>query len=65
MRPALLLGSFLIFASIAACGGSASETPWPVEPEGPVLGPTGESSARPAAGPADRPDAGRPENRAE
>lgn len=24
------------------CGGSASETPWPAEPEGKLLGPAGE-----------------------
>ncbi|MEO7329289.1 MAG: hypothetical protein ABI193_11965 [Minicystis sp.] len=65
MRPALLLGSFLILASIAACGGSSSETPWPVEPEGPALGPAGEGSAKLVVAPADLPDAGRPENRAE
>ncbi len=65
MRPALLLGSLLILGSIAACGGSSSETPWPVEPEGPGLGPAGEGSATPSVVPVDRPDAGRPENRAE
>jgi hypothetical protein len=26
------------------CGGSASETPWPAEPEGKLLGPAGETS---------------------
>lgn len=25
-----------------ACGGSASESPWPIEPDSPVLGPAGE-----------------------
>jgi hypothetical protein len=29
--------------SLAACGGSASETPWPNEPEDVDLGPIGES----------------------
>src|SRR4051812_31711559 len=28
---------------LAACGGSSSETPWPVEPQGAALGPAGES----------------------
>jgi len=26
----------------AACGGSSTESPWPVEPETPILGPQGE-----------------------
>lgn len=29
----------------AACGGSSSESPWPVEPDTPVLGPAGEEGA--------------------
>jgi hypothetical protein len=29
--------------ALAACGGSASETPWPSEPEDVDLGPIGES----------------------
>lgn len=28
---------------VSACGGSASETPWPVEPENIDLGPAGET----------------------
>ena len=32
----------LVVASMVGCGGSASETPWPREPEGAVLGPAGE-----------------------
>lgn len=40
----------------AACGGSSSESPWPAEPDSPVLGPEGEEGA---ARPADQaPDAG-------
>jgi len=31
--------------SLASCGGSASETPWPVEPDNVDLGPIGESRA--------------------
>lgn len=33
----------------AACGGSSSETPWPVEPKGAALGPAGESTDTDAA----------------
>ncbi len=29
--------------ALSACGGSASETPWPVEPENIDLGPAGET----------------------
>lgn len=66
MRPALLLGSSLLIASLAAaCGGSASESPWPVEPDGVALGPAGESSAAPAAGPIEGKDGGPPSMRAE
>ena len=31
----------------AACGGSASEAPWPVEPDNLVTGPEGEDGKRP------------------
>ena len=42
---AMILRWFSMVALVAAgCGGSGSETPWPVEPAGPVLGPSGESS---------------------
>ncbi len=34
----------LLPAALVACGGSSSETPWPVEPYGPALGPSGESA---------------------
>jgi hypothetical protein len=37
--PALFL---LVAATAASCGGSSSETPWPIEPEASQLGPTGE-----------------------
>lgn len=33
----------------SACGGSSSETPWPVEPKGAALGPAGESTDTDAA----------------
>jgi hypothetical protein len=39
----ILTGALLLVAS--ACGGSASETPWPVEPDNVDLGPVGESRA--------------------
>lgn len=32
----------LFGAIAAACGGSSSESPWPIPPENPVLGPEGE-----------------------
>ncbi len=35
----------LIVPLFFGCGGSSSETPWPAEPEGPALGPAGETSA--------------------
>jgi hypothetical protein len=44
-------------ALAAACGGSASESPWPVEPDTPVLGPEGEEGRTPPPG--QRLDAGR------
>jgi hypothetical protein len=33
MRLLALFSPLLLAAVIAACGGSSSETPWPVEPE--------------------------------
>lgn len=33
-------------AAASACGGSSSESPWPVEPEGAAPGPEGESGGR-------------------
>ena len=58
MRDAIRTGCGLLFASLlaASCGGSSSETPWPLEPETPTLGPAGESgpgALHEGAGPAD------------
>jgi hypothetical protein len=36
-----------------ACGGSSSESPWPVEPENAAPGPEGESAGRNTGQPAD------------
>jgi hypothetical protein len=50
MRRALLLSPILvaILAALAAsCGGSSSETPWPVEPDPSKLGPSGEAAIPP------------------
>ena len=58
MQRGILLFSFLSALLTLGCGGSSSETPWPREPEGPALGPAGESGA--AEAPADEP-AGAPE----
>ena len=41
---------------LAACGGSASESPWPVEPDSSALGPEGEDG--PSKSPTVVPDAG-------
>jgi hypothetical protein len=38
-------------AATSACGGSSSESPWPVEPEGAAPGPEGESGERSSADP--------------
>lgn len=45
MRDSIRTGCGLLFAALlaASCGGSSSETPWPVEPETTTLGPAGES----------------------
>ena len=61
MRHAILLapGLFLLLAAaMISCGGSASETPWPVEPEPAQLAPAGESLTPPSITD-DHPDAGR------
>jgi hypothetical protein len=55
--------AFAVACSLAACGGTSSETPWPVEPDDVDLGPAGElqrgpetrTSANPR--PADAPSA--------
>jgi hypothetical protein len=59
MRSRLLLVT-LAFAAIT-CGGSASETPWPAEPEGKLLGPAGESVQRDEGRPNAIADAGPPD----
>lgn len=55
----IILGVLAIAPAIAiaaACGGSSSESPWPVEPEHLVTGPEGEEGKPP---PRNAPDAGR------
>jgi hypothetical protein len=48
----LLRHSFVVLAlALLGCGSSASETPWPAEPEGKLLGPAGEL---------EKPEEGRP-----
>jgi hypothetical protein len=44
-RLALVAASTVVLFACAACGGSSSETPWPVEPDNVDLGPVGESRA--------------------
>jgi hypothetical protein len=39
----VLAVSILAISSLSACGGSASETPWPKEPAGRHVGPAGEA----------------------
>lgn len=58
MRRALLFTPLVIaLAALAAsCGGSSSETPWPVEPDPSVLGPRGENATPPLI----EEDAGKP-----
>ena len=55
MRSRYLIVTLAFCVSVAfvafGCGGSASETPWPAEPEGKLLGPAGETL---------RPEDGRP-----
>ncbi len=43
ISAALLVGGVVA----AACGGSASESPWPVEPDNLVVGPEGEEGRAP------------------
>jgi hypothetical protein len=51
MRYAIWISSGLGAAAlaVASCGGSSSETPWPVEPDTAALGPAGEQGRGPAA----------------
>jgi hypothetical protein len=56
MRPRLLLVTLALAAF--GCGGSASETPWPAEPEGKLLGPAGETQQREEGRPKAVPDGG-------
>lgn len=43
-----VLGLLATAATMIACGGSASESPWPVEPDTPTLGPEGEDAPPPS-----------------
>lgn len=56
-RCALVGGALFGLVLLAGCGGSASETPWPIEPDNVDLGPAGETRRddppSKAAGPAD------------
>lgn len=45
MIPRLALTLTMVTVSVVACGGSSSETPWPVEPDDVNLGPSGEAPA--------------------
>jgi hypothetical protein len=68
MRYAIWIGCGLWAAALAvtSCGGSSSETPWPVEPDTSGLGPAGELGRSPAADDAVQPaDAGPPARRKE
>ncbi|MEZ4299715.1 MAG: hypothetical protein R3B70_32500 [Polyangiaceae bacterium] len=58
LQPVLLVSAITLAsgAIAAACGGSSSESPWPVEPDSPVLGPAGEEGKSPTS--TDIPDAG-------
>ena len=51
-------------AATSSCGGSSTESPWPVEPEGVASGPEGESGGRsdgPASDVTDEAEAPEPE----
>ncbi|MGK3998347.1 hypothetical protein [Sorangium sp. So ce1024] len=54
MRRGTLLLPFSLL--LGACGGSSSETPWPAEPQGPVLGPADEASPADGIDPSAPPD---------
>jgi hypothetical protein len=41
----LLLAPSAVLLILVACGGSSSETPWPVEPEATQYAPPGENTA--------------------
>jgi hypothetical protein len=69
VKCARLVHRFVALAFVAvglgACGGSASETPWPSEPDNVDLGPLGESQREeePVQKPKDQPkdDQGKPD----
>lgn len=64
MRSALFLASLIAPLALAACGGSSSETPWPVEPDSAAqLGPAGEVGPGAAADLTDTRDGGAPRNK--
>ncbi len=56
MRSRLLLVALAFVAF--SCASSASETPWPAEPEGKLLGPAGETARDDDGRPKVLPDAG-------
>lgn len=47
MRGGILI-SLVASIALGGCGGSGSETPWPREPSGPALGPSGENAPPPS-----------------
>jgi hypothetical protein len=69
MRYAIWVGCGLWMAglAVASCGGSSSETPWPVEPDTSALGPAGELGSGAAVDERAQPegDAGAPARRKE
>lgn len=58
--PALLLAAATAASAVSACGGSSSETPWPVEPEALQQGPSQERALPPAILIEERRDGGKP-----